>query len=429
MKKNHPEYDYHLPYWLQIRTFKRGLNDTQDYLQGVTTATDAQSLIRNRDYKARGIYVNFTGTTVEALVGAVFRKPIQIEVPKGLEFIISNSDGAGKTIEHVTKNTISNLVEVGRHGLFADYGTQAKITTYTAENVRDWEADEAGNLTKVVLITGPKTEKHLIIDSSGYYSIEFYKDDEEVPYDIIEPKDFNGKRFKEIPFIFCGSVDNSADVDSMPMWPIVNVSRGHYQDSCDLQDIGRYMVPTPWVTVPKKTWMDDMIPNGYEFGNGAVIPVPEGGSAGLIQASPNQMHAEMMRDKENQLIMLGARIIDGGSKEQTATEARIKFSAQNSTLDNLVGNAEQAIKKCLEWCAMFEGVTGEITFKLNRDYFDTTMTAQEITAEVMLLDRGVKAMADVRGTLRKVGNIDMERTDEIIDGEIEEQAPRLSVKP
>ena len=47
----------------------------------------------------------------------------------------------------------------------------------------------------------------------------------------------------------------------------------------------------------------------------------------------------------------------------------------------------------------------------------------------MLLDRGVKAMSDVRGTLRKVGNIDMDRTDEEIDGEIEEQTPRLSVLP
>jgi hypothetical protein len=433
MKKNNLDYDLYLPYWKQIRVFKKGMNDVQDYIQGVTKDTSPVGITRNREYKARGIYTNFTSVTVEALQGAVFRKAMNVEIPSKLEYLIDNANGARKTLEHVAKNTISNLIEVGRHGLFADYGTQAKIVTYTAENVRDWETDEAGILTKVVLITGSKQEKHLLIGQDGKYIVEFYKDDEESPYRIDEPKKFDGSRFDYIPFVFCGSVDNAPDVDLMPMWSIVNVSRGHFQDSCDLQDVGKYMVPTPWVNVPKmnpKEFIETMLPNGYEFGNGAVIPIPEGGSAGLIQAASNTMHSEMMKEKENQLIMLGARIIDSKGTEQTAYEAGIKFSSQNSILDNLVSNCEQAMTFMLECCAEFEGVSdAEIVFKMNRDYFDRTLSAQDITAEIMLLDRGVKAMQDVRGTLRKVGNIEMDRTDEDIDGSIEIEAPRMSVKP
>jgi len=420
-KINHPDYNLFLPSWKQIRAFKRGLNeDVSVYVQGVVSIPmTPQDYARNSEYKSRGVYTNFTASTVEALVGAVFRKPMTVELPTKLEHLLTNANGAGKSLEHVIKSTISNLTEVGRHGIFTDYGKQSKIVNYTAENIRDWETDEVGVLTKVMLITGSKKEKHLVIDSNGLYAVELYKDDEELPYQIIEPKKADGSRFDVIPFTFCGSVDNSPDVDSMPMYPIVNVSRGHYQDSCDLQDVSKYMVPTPWVTIPNKTWMDDMVPNGYEFGNGAVIPVPDGGQAGLIQASPNQMHSELMKDKEAQLIMIGARIIDNGGTEKTAYEAGMKYSSQNSMLDNLVGNTEQAMIKALEWCAEFDGVQGDITFKLNRDYFDKTLSAQDISAEIMLLDRGVKAMQDVRGTLRKVGNIDMDRTDEMIDDDAE----------
>jgi len=425
IQNNHPEYDELLPYWVQIRTFRKGLDNVQKYVQGVTKDTSPNGALRNSEYKARGIYTNFTSVTVEALSGAVFRKPLNVELPSGLEYLIKNADGAGKTLEHVTKNTITNLIEVGRHGLFTDYGKKAKILTYTAENVREWKTDEAGILQKVILITGAKTEKHLIIDGNGLYAVEFYKDNEEIPYKTVEPEKYDGSRFDFIPFIFCGSVDNSPDCDSMPMWSIVNVSRGHYQDSCDLQDVGKYMVPTPFVTITNKTWMDDMLPNGYELGSGAIIPVPEGGTAGLIQASANSMHAEMMKDKENQLIMLGARIIDSKGTQQTATESKIKFSSQNSTLDNLVGNTQQALEFMLQCCAEFEGVTGNITFEINRDYFDSTMTAQDISAEIMLLDRGVKAMQDVRASLRKTGNIDMDRTDEMIDDEVETNAGGL----
>jgi len=202
---------------------------------------------------------------------------------------------------------------------------------------------------------------------------------------------------------------------------IVDVSQGHYQDSADLQDIARYMVPTPWVTVTNKQWYDDIMGgNPYEFGNGAVVPVPEGGQAGLIQASPNQMHAEMMKDKENQLIMLGARLItDVGGQAETESTTRIKYSSENSVLDNLASNASEAIEKCLYWCAEYEGVQGDIKFELNREFWDTKLSPQDISAQILLLDRGVKAMSDVRGTLRKSGEIEQSRTDEEIDGEAE----------
>jgi len=422
MNDNHPDYDEYLPYYLQVRTFIKGM-DCKAYLQNVVRGTDSESTTRNKEYKARAKYTNFSGRTLNALQGAIYRKDPVIKLPKELEYLITNADGAGKSLTHVSKNTTSNLIQVGRHGIYTTYGESAKIVTYTAENIPNYEVDEAGILTKVVLITGKDETKHLIIDSEGFFAVEYYKDDSDVPYKTISPSKSDGTELDYIPFTFVGSIDNSPDTDSMPLWSIVDVSQGHYQNSAENEDIARFMVPTIAATVPNEHWQKEMLPNGYELGGGALIPLPENGQAMILQASPNQMHAEMMKDKENQLIMLGARLISGTAKSnQTAEAARIEFSAENSVLDNLVQNASEAIEKHLRICAEFMGVNvgeDDIEFNLNREYYDTAVNPQMIASEMLLLDRGIIAVPDVRSNLRKVGYLEADRTDEDIDGEIE----------
>ena len=414
---NHPEYEVNLEYYRQIRVFVKGRKDTQRYLLPVTTDADVAGKTRNENYKKRAKYTNFPARTRNALAGAVFRKDAKLEVPDKLEYIKENANGAGKPLDQVAKNTVTNVIEVGRHGVFTDYGTQAKIVTYTAENIPNWSTDDEGNLISVTLITGENTHKILTLINDEYV-VEMYEDDELI--NMILPTKADGSTFDEIPFTFCGSVDNSPDVDDMPLWSIVDVTQGHYQNSADYEDILTYMLPTPAVTAPNAQWVKEMLPNGvYEFGNGGVIPLPDGGTATLLQAEANQMHAEAMKDKENQLIMLGARLVSGGGQAETAEAVRIKFSAENGVLDNLVGNVTGAMLKALQWAAEFEGVNPDgIEYTLNREFWDVTISPQQISAEILLLDRGIKAKKDVRDTLRKTGGIAADRDDEDIDSDI-----------
>jgi hypothetical protein len=415
MKENHFEYDKYLEYWEQTRVFVEGLKDVQGYLQNVVPSSDPNAVLRNKFYKERAKYTNFSQRTRNALVGAVFRKDPAKELPTGLEFLETNANGAGLHLLQLAKHLVTNLIEVGRHGLFVDYGNSAKIVTYKAEKVPYWETDEMGVLVKVKLVKDEDHYKMLVL-KDGLYSIEMYKEDELI--ETIEVKGADGKQLTYIPFIFCGSTDNSPDVDDVVLWPIVDMSHGHYQNSADYEDLLRYLMPTPYVTVPNKQWMDEMLPNGvYSFGDGSIIPVPDGGQAGLLQASENQMHQKAMQHKEELLIKLGARIISDSTGVETAEAARIKFSSENSILDNLAQNASMALEQCLLWCGIFEGVKGDVTYELNRDFFDTTMTAQEITAMIMLEDRGTIAKTDSREMLRRVGYIT--RTDDEIDEDAE----------
>ena len=422
-----PDYIKYLPYWKQVRIFVEGLKDTQDYLIGVSP----DDATRNCDYKNRAKYTNFPARTRNALVGAVFRKEAELIAPDGIMYLKDDVDGTGKPLEQLAKSTVTNIIEIGRHGLYTDYSDKlkrAKIVTYTAENIVDWAVDEVGILVMVKLFMSKDRYKFLLLEDD-VYSVEIRNEKDEVIEERYSPTDFNGGFFDEIPFTMVGSTDNNPDIDDMPLWSIVDLSTGHYQNSADFEDILGFMLPTPWMSGMSEAYIKQVYPNGFiAFGTGAMLPLPPGESAGLLQANENQMHDEAMKRKEEQLLMLGARLISSNDKIETATAAKLKFSAENSVLDNLVTNVSDAIKRHLEFAAFFEGITvtdDTIEYELNREYFDTTLTAQEITASIMLLDRAVIAKADLQDNLRKTGFIAGDRTNEDIDLEAEASAGGL----
>ena len=428
-QKNHPEYNEFIDYYKQVRVFTRGHKQVQNYLQPVTIDLDVGNITRNRDYKARAKYTNFPKRTKNALVGAAFRKDEEVELPTKLEYLIGNANGAGKTLNQVSKNLVTNLVEIGRHGILTDFNNDtklAKIVTYTAENITDWNLDSNGVLNFVELITGDNTKTQLTINED-IYNIVLFEDDEII--DTIIPTDFSNSTFDVIPFTFVGSVDNSPDVDDMPLWSIVDVTQGHYQNSADYEDILRYQLPTPYIAGMTTSYLKEVYINGkIEYGSGAMITAPDGASVGLLQANANQMHQVAMNEKENQLVMLGARLVEASSGQETAEAVRIKFSAENGILSNLVGNASSAMKKAIMWCGQFMGTDEEVIYNLNQDFWDSSMSAQETSAEILLLDRGAIAMTDLRSTLRKNGKIAPDRTDDDIDSEAENTAGGLSAK-
>jgi hypothetical protein len=140
-----------------------------------------------------------------------------------------------------------------------------------------------------------------------------------------------------------------------------------------------------------------------------------------LQAASNSAAHEAMKQKEDQMISIGARMIESGGQAETAEAARIKHAGDNSVLTNIVQNASEAIEVALGWVGMFMGVAAEPTFVINDDFYDKSIDPQTLMAKIQLLDRGVIAKTDLRLTLRKAGEI--EREDEDIDADAESTSP------
>jgi len=120
-----------------------------------------------------------------------------------------------------------------------------------------------------------------------------------------------------------------------------------------------------------------------------------------------------------QMVKIGARIIQDQGGNETAEAAKIRFSGQNSKLGSIIINIEEGFYKCLYWAMDFMGGTVEPMIKINKEFYDATIDPQLLMAQIQLMDRGVIAKDDVRDLMRKANLIDSERTNQVLDGDVE----------
>ncbi|MBT4080302.1 MAG: DUF4055 domain-containing protein [Gammaproteobacteria bacterium] len=413
--------------------------------------TSAENTDRYNTYKERANFVNFTGHTKTGLLGLVFRKDTDGDLPQAIEYLFENANGSGLTLDQLTRDVIGETLEAGRYGLLVDYPTaagavtradevalnlRANILAYQAKSVINWRTEMIGGVKKLSLVVLLEQNEVIAADgfmsqvedqyrvlrlTDGYYTVQTYNKDGEAITEEIEPRKSDGGRWDTIPFAFVGAQNNDESVDKAPLIDIAEVNVAHYRNSADYED-SSFMVgqPTPFVTGLSQSWVDGVLKGGVVIGSRQMLLLPEGGNAGLIQANPNQMPERGMEMKEAQMVMLGARLIMDNKGVETAEAARIRYSGQNSLLGLVVGNSESALIQCMGWAGEFMGSSEEVTYKINREFYDATIDPQSIMAQIQLVDRGVIADTDLRTNLRKGGLIEAGRTDEDIEGEAED---------
>lgn len=398
-------------------------------------------------YVIRASFVNFTGHTKEGFMGMISRRESEKELSTSIEYMLENANGSGGSLDELVHRTISELLEVARQGLLTDFpqssggtvaqtnGLRASIKSYPAESIINWKEIVVSGETVlkwVVLqetIGKPKEGdpfvsesenqfRVLMLDDSGFYIQKIFdKDGIQVGEDIIPTKS-DKSRWDEIPFVFAGAIDNNPIPDKSPIYDLAEINIAHYRNSADFEE-SSFMVgqPTPTLMGLTQSWVDDVLKGGVQLGSRTVLMGPEGASAGLIQANPNQMPVMGMEAKEKQMVKIGAKVITDSSGVETAEAAKIRFAGQNSKLGLIVKNTELAYLKSLGWADEFMGGDGENVLVINKEFYDRTIDPQIVTAQIMAMDRNIITKKDIRDNMRKGGLIDPMRTDEDIDAE------------
>lgn len=249
----------------------------------------------------------------------------------------------------------------------------------------------------------------------GFYTQTLYNEVDEV-VDYSEPRMADGKRWEQIPFVFVGAANNDEMIDKAPLYDIASTNIAHYRNSADFEE-SSFVVgqPTPVFAGLSQMWVDDVLKGGVLLGSRTAVLLPEGASASLLQAGENVMPERGMKEKEIQMVKIGARIIEDSRGNETAEAARMRYAGQTSKLAIVVNNVEEALELCLEWAAMYMGAIGESEIDINREYYDKRVDPQVIMAEIALYDRGLIADKDIRANLRASGRLAEDRTDEDID--------------
>lgn len=450
----HSEYNKFLPRWRMTRDCVEGSAEIKagkaKYLPKPNPEdTSAENDQRYQDYIERANFVGFTSSTLDGMVGMVFRKPLEVELQKSIEYLNLNANGGGLTLDQLTRGIIGELLQTARLGLLVDYprapsgltkaevdqlSLTANILSYQAESVLNWQTTMSGSVKKLSLVVLAEKSRELSDDGFQYIEKDQYRvlrlqdgiyyqeiwNDKNQLIDLSEPRKSDGSKWSEIPFLFAGARNNDECVDKAPLYDIATINIAHYRNSADYEE-SCYMVgqPTPYIGGLTQGWVDENMKNGVMLGSRRAMLLPDGGTAGLLQADPNQMPERGMELKEAQMVKLGARIIQDSTGQETAEAAKIRFAGQNSKLGVIVGNTEAALLQCFEWCMLFMGGDGENLIEINKDFYERTADPQMVMAAIQLLDRGVIATSDLQDDLRAKGVIRQDRTNEDIDDEAE----------
>lgn len=458
-----PEYTAAKYRWRLVRDVCKGSETVKaagDYYLPRPNASDKSQDNKDRydAYKKRAVFYNATGRTKHSLVGAVFRTWPTLTVPGALDYVAKDIDGQGVSVYQQSQSVIGHLLEVGRHGLLVDYaavqaGTvskadeqagraRANVASYPAESIINWKTRQVGGqhlLSLVVLREKIDVDtddgfgseqvvqyRVLRMDVSGVYTQEVWAEGSsktEMTVAPFAPLNGAGQPWRIIPFQFLGSENNDTSIDDSPLYDMAEVNIGHYRNSADYEEAA-YLVgqPQPWMSGLDEQWRDHLEKAGIFLGSRAPWLLPVNGACGVWQAQPNTVAKEAMDAKKQDMVSLGARLIERGSAVKTATQADNDSAAEHSVLSLVVSNVSEAYSQCLAWMAEFVNAPGEVVYKLNQDFSQITLDATILAALFNAVQGGKLPEGDFWQYLRDRGVINPEKTDDDIRGELETQS-------
>lgn len=390
---------------------------------------------RYDQYLERAVFYNVTQRTHSGLVGQVFQQDPIAKLPALMEPLLIDIDGAGVSLDQQSKKALGEVLGYGRCGLFVDYPkvegavsrqdlldgkVRPTVILYDPWDIINWRTKTVGakKLLSLVVIAEqyiaeddgfePKSEKQWRVlrveEKTGVYRVEIWREANGThqEYEHYYPLDADGNNLEEIPFTFIGSVNNDPNVDLPPLYDLAIINIAHYRNSADYEEACHMTgQPTPYLAGLTKDWVEEVLKGEVHLGSRAAIPLPQGGTAGLLQASPNTMPKEAMELKERQMVALGAKLVEQAIVQRTATEARQEEASEVSILATSAKNVAAAYRAALTWCGVFLGTDQEPEFDLNTDFELGRMSSQDRAQLIAEWLAGAIAFEEMRFNLRR----------------------------
>lgn len=405
---------------------------------------------RYSQYLQRAYYTNFTGRTEAGLVGAAFRKPFsEKELTAEIKYMDDNTDGEGIGLQQMAKFAVRELTAAGNHGLLADYpegpnnpskeqvqslGLRASIKAYEAETIINFDTRVVLGQTLLSLVvlkeiihtpidkyswTDKITYRVLSLDDANIYTQEVIDQDGTTITEPFTPRQ-NGVVMNRIPFYFLGTVDNTPGYDKPALYDMADINYAHYRNTADREEslyfTSQKMIHVDIGDTTPEQWAKEN-PNGIVLGSRRAI-VTVKGDAKILESEPTSELGEAIKEKEQQAVAIGAKLVVGAGINETAEAARINASSETAVLADIVNNVSDGLEGALKDCALFNGATNtdDIKIKLNSSFYDDTLTLQDIQALVLLKDSSLITSDLALNRLRARGWIDSELTNQdIID--------------
>lgn len=383
-------------------------------------------------------YDNFPDRTLSGYLGALFRKPVDIDnLPEVLSYMEKDSDGDGLSLQESIEITASNLIQVKYHGLFTSYegytpdsidtesitkqeaerlGLKAYIKHYPRESVMDWDYSVVNGVKQLTFVKLHEQERQinpetllseyydiyllLGIDEDGHYYQEKLVKKFDAPLDRLERvyPESRGQKMRSIPFEFV--IEQRRRGSSVPrqlgiLYPICKKAIYRYQVNAKLKEVMRIAgQPTTYSsgwTESKAALFKTMTGlDTIKLGIGSHMPLPEGATVDFLQWDANaDPMFKYLEQNEKTAKALGARFDTENASNEAVGVVEIRSSEELSALINVASSCEEGYRRSLSYAYQMMTDSGELEdvkdFKIliNRDFNQVKLTAAE---EKQILD-------------------------------------------
>lgn len=387
----HPDYDRHLPEWQAIDAALAGeaavkadaTNLPKPSGMVAAEKIDPSNSFLYKGYTERAQYEHWVRDSLRSMMGLVSRLVPEIELPEGLAGMEANATNDGFSLRQLFMRGVRQAISHGRVPMLVnvDDNSEPYIATYQAESAINWKiGDQDGRndlILAVLLETRPKNNDEFSHDVDTVYRVLSMRDGtcytrvEDKDSQVVEAErplgvaDTGGtlvRAIKWIPIVYCGSTDNSPDVDEVPLLSMARAALKSYQLSADYFTSLHYTShPQPWVSgiAPDK----DITVTGPS----AAWDLGENGTCGYLEFQGAGIEAvrQAMIDQKNAALEAGAKVMDvGGTESGEARKAR--QNDQHATLHSIVVTVAEAIEQALRYAAEWTGRDPEkVKFKVD----------------------------------------------------------------
>ena len=444
------EYQEYAKQWEFINDFYKGefrvKKKTTDYLPNPFVSADKTTA--ENEYTAflnRTPFLAITTRTTNAMVGLINRKPVVVELPEKLQYLIDSFNGEGLRLDQHINRTVGEVVRVGRYGLMGELpnsggqsradnmnGSMPYCIGYKAGDIINWSVINK-QLTLVVLREEVPNEEGqtifgfdndyqyrvLMINEEGNYEQRLYKSENDniENYELI-PVAVNGQSLKSIPFWFIGSQNNDEQVDEPPMLPVTSANKTVYQYAGDARNIAHQ---TSFITTmingfDSASQIKEFFPSGICFGTKQVQLLPTDATGQILQGAPSNTASEGEKQAIEQAVRLGAELITEQTN-QTATAAGIQAASSTSQLAQIAQNVEDGYKSFIDWVAGILGASDEYILEVNKEFGVFELSVEERAQMLQEVINGFLPISTFYNAMRKAGKIDKDITNEELQSE------------
>jgi len=387
IESKHPYYIEGVEQWERVRDSYNGSDAIKSKGEQYLPKLSGHGTSEYNAYKLRSVYYNGVDRTVKGLTGAVMRVAPIIEIPAKLEEWTADITGTGISLNDFISNMLSEQLLTGRQGVLIDRNEERPyLTGYTTEQITNWMENDVV-LQETFRSQDPKDKfkseyavqyRELLIED-GRYIVRIWRKSKGgwTIHEELTPT-IRGNGLEGIPFIAMSGDGLNFEPSAPPLLALADISLSMYRTSADLEH-GRHFtaLPTPYVTGIDAD-------SELTIGSGNAWILPDSSSrAGYLEFSGQGLQAleKAMEEKRSMMASLGAQLLQSQKAGVEASDTvRLRQNAEASTLITVVKTVEEAITSAVQVMAEWEGLSGEVNIKLNTDFVDTKINAQDLSS-------------------------------------------------